>query len=413
MKASELFLVLLRRLPALAAAALLIIPAPFSASGAEDAAKRAMVTDLDTDERVEFFPTAAYRDPATGRWIVPVHGWIYEPEDDSLSRQAFIGVLRRSFGLEPESPERELFDRRVRRFLVDNERRQRIPVRVGARTVELPASAPSGHFEASFELDDAEARALASGEARALTSGEARAPASAEARAPASAEERWLAFQALTRSGDERRFTGRALLLAPTGVSVISDIDDTVKVSHVRDKARLARATFLEPFVPVPGMAEAYRAWRAQGAAFHYVSSSPWQLCDELSSFLAQEGFPQGTMHLKRFRWKEGGDAGIANLLAPGTKTKPKQIEPLLRRFPGRRFVLVGDSGEVDPEVYGELARAYPGQVLHIFIRNVTGEQPGDERFQKAFQGVAADRWTLFDDPRVPGSFVLPGAARP
>jgi len=71
-------------------------------------------------------------------------------------------------------------------------------------------------------------------------------------------------------------------------------------------------------------------------------------------------------------------------------------IKPILQRYPRRRFVFVGDSGEKDPEVYGALARQYPGQVLHILIRAVDGETPDAARFRTAFEGLPRERWTVF-----------------
>ena len=61
-----------------------------------------------------------------------------------------------------------------------------------------------------------------------------------------------------------------------------------------------------------------------------------------------------------------------------------------------RRFVLVGDSGERDPEVYGELARRHPRQVTRILIRDATDE-PGDStRFEAAFRNLAPGLWRVF-----------------
>ncbi|KAL6063031.1 nucleolar DEAD-box protein required for synthesis of 60S ribosomal subunit [Balamuthia mandrillaris] len=209
------------------------------------------------------------------------------------------------------------------------------------------------------------------------------------------------------------------------GLSVISDIDDTIKVSHVADKKLLMQNTFMRPFEAVPGMARLYQRWRRidlQGAEggraeegegevrngarydekaeleykeaaekkkekdedeelmkngekeakqtttrFHYVSGSPWQLCGLLKSFLEEKGFPKGSMHLRHFRIKDS--SAVQAAWTPPYTFKQRAIEPLLQMFPERKFIFVGDSGEMDPEVYGDLARAYPNQVLAIFIR--------------------------------------------
>ena len=67
-------------------------------------------------------------------------------------------------------------------------------------------------------------------------------------------------------------------VLASHGVSVISDIDDTIKVSEVLSKRALLKHTFYSYFKPVEGMSELYQKWSEQKCQFHYVSASPWQL---------------------------------------------------------------------------------------------------------------------------------------
>ncbi len=64
-----------------------------------------------------------------------------------------------------------------------------------------------------------------------------------------------------------------------------------------------------------------------------------------------------------------------------------------------RSLVLVGDSGERDPEIYGNIARLYPKRVRRIFIRAVKGEKANDERFTKAFKDVPREKWMVFTDP--------------
>jgi phosphatidate phosphatase APP1 len=182
------------------------------------------------------------------------------------------------------------------------------------------------------------------------------------------------------------------------GVSVISDIDDTIKVSDVLDKSALLKNTFCRPFKPVGGMAEVYRAWETSHAArFHYVTASPWQLYVPLSDFTRSNNFPAGTWHMKDFRVK---DRSVLELFASPERYKPGVIEPLLKRFPRRQFVLVGDSGEKDPEIYGALARKYPKQIRRIFIRDVTGESAESDRYAKAFARLPRERWRIFKHPR-------------
>ncbi len=112
---------------------------------------------------------------------------------------------------------------------------------------------------------------------------------------------------------------------------------------------------------------------------------------------MAAQGFPPGSFHLKAVRiW----DSSFFDLFKPGTETKPAAIRPILEAFPGRTFVLVGDSGEKDPEIYGELLRQHPPQrIRHAYIRNLTGQAREDPRWQTAFREVDPSRWTLFKNP--------------
>jgi phosphatidate phosphatase APP1 len=102
------------------------------------------------------------------------------------------------------------------------------------------------------------------------------------------------------------------------------------------------------------------------------VSASPWQLYIPLAEFLGKAGFPAGTFHMKDFRVK---DRTFLALFADPQAYKLRVITPILERFPERKFILVGDSGEKDPEIYGILARRFPRQIVAVLIRNVTGSE--------------------------------------
>jgi len=109
-------------------------------------------------------------------------------------------------------------------------------------------------------------------------------------------------------------------------------------------------------------------------------------LYEPLSRFLFSPatGFPEGSVHMKNAR---------KNLLNPDTwedlgalitnenltyEQKLSQIGEIMGRFPDRRFILIGDSGEKDPEVYREIRRRFPGQVQEIMIRDCTDALAND-----------------------------------
>jgi phosphatidate phosphatase APP1 len=112
-----------------------------------------------------------------------------------------------------------------------------------------------------------------------------------------------------------------------------------------------------------------------------------------LSEFVRSNGYPVGAFYLKDFRWK---DQSFFSLFQSPEKYKPKVIRPLFKRFPHSRFVLVGDSGERDPEIYGALAREYPRQVARVLIRQVSDEPNQELRYKQAFRDLPPDSWRIF-----------------
>jgi hypothetical protein len=188
---------------------------------------------------------------------------------------------------------------------------------------------------------------------------------------------------------------GRLYLAEPTGWSVVSDIDDTIKYTHVTSRRAMLRATFLKPFMTIAGMESVYQDWASQGALFHYVSSSPWQLYGELDAFLRHAGYPAGSIHLRWFRLR---DEMFKRWRLLRRKSKGGVIASMIKRMPDRRFVLVGDSGERDPEIYAKLAQRYRS-VDQILIRDLE-EHPMDfSRLRKIHRKIGSRSLILFREP--------------
>jgi Phosphatidate phosphatase APP1, catalytic domain len=335
----------------------------------------AETSQIKRDEAVLFYPTFGRQTADGSSWTLAIHGVIFEPEQNSVKRAVLLAAIRRGLDRQITSAEAEVLDRRARLFLVDHERGKTIWGRIGSRTYRIGESAANGHFSATVDLSAAEVEAL---------------------KRIGHVRDDWLSFEAVTRKDDRRRFPGRVRLIGPDGLSLISDIDDTIKISQVRDRKALLANTLLRPFQPVPGMARVYRELAVGGAAFHYVSASPWQLYEPLAEFLAEEQFPAGTFHLKHFRlW----DQSLWEFLGSQEEYKSRTIEELLAAFPRRRFVLVGDTGEQDPEVFGRIARQHPDQIAAILLRNVTEETADNPRMRGALEGIKPDLWRLFREP--------------
>ena len=79
-------------------------------------------------------------------------------------------------------------------------------------------------------------------------------------------------------------------------------------------------------------------------------------------------------------------------------KHKRETIETLFKDFPRRKFILIGDCGEKDPEIYGDLMRRYPKQVDRILLRDPSDEGNITERLQAALRDIPSDRWQVFKD---------------
>ena len=324
---------------------------------------------LAPDEQVIVFPTSATLE--TDSWKIPIKGWVFEMERDSSWRAFQMKIIGRKLNLRTDSLSNKLFNERAWMFLVDNQRGKRIKCRLGDKEVVCNSSRPNGHFAGSSSM-------------------------SKRPTGPGSAYS-WLRVEVVPPPGDERHFAGHVQLVPPKGISVISDIDDTIKDSVVLDKKELMANTFLRPCRAIAGMAKQYTKWAEKNVVFHYVSGSPWQLTPMLTHFIKEKGFPRGSFHLRMFRIY---DSSLFNLIKSPFDQKVRKISAILKRYPQRKFIFVGDSGEADAQVYGEIGRRYPDQLLHIFIRNVELGKMTPERVSIAFQGITKDKWTIFEDAK-------------
>lgn len=198
----------------------------------------------------------------------------------------------------------------------------------------------------------------------------------------------------LSIDGADACDTVNARLLPRRGLSVVSDIDDTVKESDVGDRRQLLNNTFIRDFRSVDGMPETYRQWANDGAEFHYVSSSPWQLFEPLVQYQRSAPWPEGTMHLRNFRLRDQ----LFKKLIIRRQGKRLAIQRLLSCFPERDFVLVGDSGEKDPEIYLKICKRNPGRVKGLFIRDLDHRPMDDDLFREIKKAMAGNLFARFRD---------------
>ncbi|EJD07644.1 uncharacterized protein FOMMEDRAFT_164569 [Fomitiporia mediterranea MF3/22] len=171
--------------------------------------------------------------------------------------------------------------------------------------------------------------------------------------------------------------TTRSILpvtLSQTQIRLISDIDDTIKLSNILGGAR---AVFQNVFVKhleelvISGMGDWYTQMWSRGVRFHYVSNSPFELLPVINEFIKVSNLPRGSVKLRSY----AGRSLFNGLLSTPATRKRTGILEILNAFSGSRFFLVGDSGEQDLELYSLLAAERHSQILGVFIRDARGPE--------------------------------------
>ncbi|RZS92286.1 App1 family protein [Aquimarina brevivitae] len=156
---------------------------------------------------------------------------------------------------------------------------------------------------------------------------------------------------------------------------VISDIDDTILHTGVASffKWRVITNTLFKNYdkrIPIEGVSQFYKKLHLgfNGEPvnpFFYVSNSPWNLYDYLSAFLNKHFFPNGPILLRDFR------TPFDKTPKPKLPHKQSEILNLLATYPKLKFILIGDSGEKDADIYTKIALEHPGRILAIYLRDV------------------------------------------
>ncbi len=292
---------------------------------------------LKSDETIVLFPQSASYSPSKG-WNIPVHAWIVELENGSLSRRigqhAVLELLGLS-GVTDDQKSSEVFRRRLSWFMADREINKRLNVQIESQVHQSPRSRPSGHLKFTVPYTGL------------APDGSILDIAVCDAPGPT--------------------VNGQVQLVPPLGISVISDIDDTIKISNVTDKKDLIKGVFFDQYKVVDAMPQFYQHLYEQDVCFHYVSSSPWQIFPSLSPML-KKFYPYGSVSLRHFYI---ADRSFIDFFRHSKRYKLATISALLDRYPQREFILIGDSGEKDPEIYCEIAGKYKDRIKAILIRQV------------------------------------------
>jgi phosphatidate phosphatase APP1 len=159
---------------------------------------------------------------------------------------------------------------------------------------------------------------------------------------------------------------------------VISDLDDTVLQSYATEPLRMLRTMLTgnaQTRRPFAGVAAFYRGLHAGTNPIFYLSSSPWNLYDLFTDFMELQEIPFGPLMLR--------DWGITSeefLPMQHTAYKLGRLKELLDFYEPLKFVLIGDDGQQDPQIYRQVVADFPGRITAVLIRLV---HPAPDRLQE------------------------------
>jgi phosphatidate phosphatase APP1 len=166
----------------------------------------------------------------------------------------------------------------------------------------------------------------------------------------------------------------------------ISDIDDTILVSHATQlfkKFRLIMTKNAKTRLPFEGVSDFYQKLKAKENPFFYVSSSEWNLYDFLLDFFKVRKIPKGPFLLQEYK------SGLRDLLFTGGGShqhKQDKIKRLMTLFPKLKFILIGDSGQRDTEIYRQVLHEFPDRILAVYIRKIGKKDDFDKETSEEFE---------------------------
>lgn len=167
---------------------------------------------------------------------------------------------------------------------------------------------------------------------------------------------------------------------------IISDVDDTVLKTDATSFIRMMNQTFTRNAstrLPFEGVAAFYRALHMGSKIdkyknpIYYVSSSPWNLHDMLEEFWEINDLPAGPFLLRDLGFNEDKFIKSGHM-----QHKLEQIEKVLSFTDDLPFLLIGDSGQKDPEIYERVVQDFPGRIKAIYIRDVSRKRRDAEVFK-------------------------------
>ncbi|EPS31075.1 hypothetical protein PDE_06029 [Penicillium oxalicum 114-2] len=185
-----------------------------------------------------------------------------------------------------------------------------------------------------------------------------------------------------------------AYLVPPTGLTVISDIDDILRVTKIYEPKEGLLNSFAKPFTPWENMPDIYRNWSISlpNMHFHYLTTTPEQVTRNYMQFIYST-YPGGSFDTRPLNFSDvSATLSIRKFL----------LKKIFETFPQRKFILVADTSNSDVmKDYPEMVTDFPGQVQCIFLRNTSATDSGDKfpYDTSGFKNISQNQYMFFKHP--------------
>lgn len=185
-----------------------------------------------------------------------------------------------------------------------------------------------------------------------------------------------------------------AYLVPPKGITIVSDIDDILRVTKIYEPKEGLLNTFARPFTPWMNMPDIYANWSSsvKDLHFHYLTTTPEQATRNYMSFIYNT-YPLGSFDTRPLNFSDGSATlSIRRFL----------LDKVFQTFPDRKFILVADTSNSDVmKDYPAMYKDYPGQVQCILLRNTSSTDSGDKfpYNTKGFKDIPQKNYMFFHVP--------------
>ncbi|THV76819.1 hypothetical protein D6C97_02430 [Aureobasidium pullulans] len=185
-----------------------------------------------------------------------------------------------------------------------------------------------------------------------------------------------------------------AYLVPTTGLTVVSDIDDILRITKIYEPSQGLLNSFAKEYVPWENMPDIYANWSRSlpNTHFHYLTTTPEQVTRAYMNFTYSH-YPGGSFDTRPLNFSDvSATLSIRKFL----------LTKVFETFPQRKFILVADTSNSDVmKDYPQMATDFPDQVQCIFLRNTSGTDSGDKfpYDTSGFKNLNQQKYMFFLNP--------------